>query len=94
MDSLICCKMFPDRHYMNDDSIAYVLGISYKGCAGMTGKDVAELYEFFQANPTLHSNPIKYWQDISDRDMKGRGDRRLVDLAILRFGRMSRPRAR
>lgn len=94
MDSLICCKMFPERHYMDESSIAYVLGISFKGCAGMRGKDVAELYEFFLSNPTLHSNPIQYWQKILDRKMGEPDDVLLVDLAILRFGRRSRPRVR
>ena len=92
MDSLICCMMFPDRHYMDENSIAYVLGISYRGCAAMTGQDVKELYGFFLANPALHSNPIEYWRDISNRDMGEPDDQRLVDLAILRFGRRSRPR--
>lgn len=94
MDSLICCKVFPDRHYMDDGDIAYVLGISFKGCARMKAKDVAELYEFFQANPDLHSNPIRYWQKIADRNFGERDDRKLVDLAILRFGRRSRPKRR
>lgn len=94
MDSLICCKMFPERHYMDDHSIAYVLGISYKGCAGMTAKDVAELYEFFLSNPNLHSNPICYWQKILDRRLGEPDDQRLVLLAILRFGRRSRPKIR
>ena len=94
MDSLICCKLFPERHYMDDRTIAYVLGISHKGCAGMTAIDVAELYEFFRSNPALHSNPIGYWQDIFNRNMGEADDRHLVDLAILRFGRRSRPRIR
>ena len=70
LDSLICCKIFPDRHYMDEDSIAYVLGISYKGCAGMRGQDVADLYRFLLANPKLRSNPINYWIDILNRQMK------------------------
>ena len=79
---------------MDEDSIAYVLGVSYRGCAGMTGQDVVELYEFFLANPMLRSNPIKYWLDIFNRQMGQPDDRRLVDLAILRFGRRSRPRVK
>ena len=75
---------------MDEDSIAYVLGISHKGCAGITGHDVVELYRFFLANPFLPSNPIRYWLDILNRQMKQPDDRHLVDLAILRFGRRSR----
>lgn len=67
MDSLICCKMFLERHYMNDESIVYVLGISYEGSVGMTGQDVVELYSFLLAKPTLQSNPVRYWLDIFDR---------------------------
>ena len=44
---------------MNEDSIAYVLGLSYRGCVGMTGQDVFELYRYFLANSTLQSNPNK-----------------------------------
>ena len=55
---------------MDEDSIAYVLGISYKGCAGMRGQDVADLYRFLLANPKLRSNPINYWIDILNRQMK------------------------
>ena len=75
---------------MDDHSIAYAFGISYKGCAGMTAKDVAELYEFFLSNPNLHSNPIRYWQKRFDRKLGGPDDQRLVTLAILR----SRPKIR
>lgn len=77
---------------MDDESIAYVLGISYDGCAGMTGQDVVELYSFLLAKPTLQSNPVRYWLNILDRRMGQPDDRHLVDLAILRFGRRSRPR--
>ena len=86
--------MFSDRHYMDADSIAHVLGASYRGCAGMTGQDVVELYEFFLANPTLQSNPIQYWLDIFIRQIRQPNDRRLVDLAILRFGRRSRAKVK
>lgn len=94
LDSLICCQMFPDQHHMNDDSIAYVLRISYSGCAGMTGKDVVELYEFFLANPAFRSNPITYWQNTKNQNVKDPADRHLVTLAILRFGRKSRPKGK
>lgn len=94
MDSLVCCKMFPERHYVDEKSIAYVLGISHKGCSGMTAQDVAELYDFILSNPALHSNPIRYWLDILNRNSGEPDDRRLVDMAILRFGRRSRPRVR
>ena len=67
MDSLICCKMFPEQHCMDDNKIAYDFGIKYKGCVGMTGQDVAELYSLFLPTPTLRSNPIKCWQDIKNR---------------------------
>ncbi len=53
---------------MDEESIVDVLDISYKGCAGMTGQDVGELCAFFLANPTLHSNPITYWQKTLDRN--------------------------
>lgn len=92
MDSLICCKMFSERHYMDDESMAYVLGISYKGCVGMTGQDVVELYSFLLAEPMLQGNPVRYWLNILDRQMGQADDMHLVDLAILRFGRRSRPR--
>lgn len=94
MDFVICCKLFPERHDVDDKDIAYMLGISYKGCKGMTAMDVAELWEFFRANPTLHSNPTRYWQKILDRNFGEPDDRRLVDLAIQRFGRKSHPKAR
>lgn len=75
MDSLICCKMFPDWRDMDENSLAYLLGISYKGCVGMAAKDVAELYAFFLASPTLHSNPIRYWQNVLERKMGNPDDR-------------------
>ena len=60
----------------------------------MRGQNVVDLYRFLLANPKLRSNPIIYWIDILNRQMKQPDDRRLVDLAILRFGRRSRPRLR
>ena len=75
---------------MDEDSIAYVLEMSYRGCAGMTGQDVVELFGFLLANPRLPRNPISYWIDILNRQMDQPDERRLVDLAILRFGRKSR----
>ena len=77
---------------MDEDSVAYVLGISYSGCKGMRGHDVGELYKFLLAYPNLHSNPVGYWLDILNRQMEQPDDKHLVDLAILRFGRRSRPR--
>ncbi len=65
-------------------------GISYKGCAGMRGQDVGEPYAFFLANPTLHSNPITYWQKILDRNMGQPNDQKIVDMAIARFDRRRR----
>ena len=94
IDSLIYCKMFPDRHYIDDNNIAYVFGISHRGSAGMTGQDIGKLYKFFLDNPTFQSNPIQYWLNISNEKMEQLDDRRLVDVAILRFGRMSLPTAR
>ena len=44
---------------MNEDSIVCVLGLSYRGCVGMTRQDVVELYRYFLANSTLQSNPNK-----------------------------------
>ena len=43
---------------MDEDSMAYVLGISYGECAGMRGPDVVELYGFLQANPNLPHSPF------------------------------------
>ena len=87
MDSLICCMMFPNMHDMGLDDVAYALGISYTGCQGMTAQDVLDLWEFLQSHPTLHSNPIGYWQKILDSKLVDREDRHLVDLAIKRFKR-------
>ena len=56
----------------------------------MTGADVTELYDFLLANPSLSRNPIGYWLKILRRQMGVPADRRLVDLAILRFGRIVR----
>lgn len=67
--------MFPDRHYMDEDSIAYVLGISYRGCAGMRGQDVVDLYRTLVASSKLRSNPISYRIDILNRQMKQSYDR-------------------
>lgn len=92
LDSLLCCMMFPSMHDMGLDDIAYVLGISYAGCQGMTAKDVLDLWEFLQSHPTLHSNPIGYWQKILDSRLGDPEDRHLVDLAIKRFQRRIRPK--
>lgn len=87
MDSLLCCMMFPNMHDLGLDDIAYALSISYIGCQGMTAKDVLDLWEFFQSHPTLHSNPIGYWQRILDRKFGEPDDGHLVGLAIKRFQR-------
>ena len=75
MDSRICCKLLPDWRDMDENSLAYLLGISYKGCAGMTAEGVAELYAFFLASPTLHRNPIRYWQNVLERRLGNTDDR-------------------
>ena len=75
MDSRICCKLLPDWHDMDENNLAYLLGISYKGCAGMTAEAVAELYTFFLANLTLHRNPIRYWQNVLERKLGNPDDR-------------------
>ena len=79
---------------MDADSIAYVVGISYRGYVGMRRQDVVDLYRFLLVNPKLRSNPISYWIDILNRQMNQPDDRQLMDLATLRFGRRSRPRLR
>ena len=84
--------MFPNMHDMGMDDISYVLGISYTGCQGMTAKDVLDLWEFLQSHPTLHSNPIGYWQRILDSKLRDPEERHLVDLAIKRFQRKIRSR--
>lgn len=93
LDSLICCKLFPELHYMDDDEIAYVLGISHYSCEGMTGLDVQELFDFLRASRTFYGNPFIYWQEMRDRNMREPDDYQQVLLAILRFGSRSRPRA-
>ena len=79
--------MFASMHGMGLDDMAYALGISYTGCQGMTAKDVLDLWEFLQSHPTLHSNPIGYWQKILDSRLEDREDRHLVEVAIKRFQR-------
>ena len=79
--------MFPNMHDMGMDEIAYVLGISYTGCQGMTANDVLDLWEFLQSHPTLHSNPIGYCQKILDSNLRDAEERNLVELAIKRFQR-------
>ena len=79
--------LFSDMHDMGLDDIAFVLGISYTGCQGMTAKDVLDLWEFLQSHPTLHSNPLGYWQKILDSRLEDPEDRNLVKLAIKRFQR-------
>ena len=93
MDALICCKLFPELHYMDDDNLAYVLGISHYSCEGMTKLDVQELFDFLRATRTMHGNPFNYWQETRDRNMREPDDYQQVLLAIISFGRKSRPRA-
>lgn len=92
MDSLVCCKMFPERHKMDDECVAYVLEQSYQGCVGMTGQDVVELYSFMLAQPELPGNPVGYWLNIFNRPLGPDQDMHLVELAIIKFARRSRPR--
>lgn len=39
----------------------------------MTGRDVAELFAFLEANPDLHTNGIRLWQGIKERVAGGGG---------------------
>lgn len=78
---------------MDDDNLAYVLGISHYSCEGMTGTDVQELYEILLATRARHGNPFIYWQEIRDRNMREPDDYQQVLVAIISFGRKSRPRA-
>lgn len=94
LDSLICCKMFPELHYMDNDNLAYVLRINHQGCARMTKEDVQELYDFLLATPTVQENPLGHWQAIKDRNMREPNDYHSVIMTILKFGSKSRPRVR
>ena len=53
----------------------------------MTGDDVAELYQFLETNPDLHTNGIRLWQSIkaTPREDMDKDDDVKVALAIARF---------
>ena len=72
---------------LNDSDIAKALAKTHKECANMTGQDVAELYCFLQRNPDLHTNGIRLWEGMKDKDGKGRhkDDDVKIALAIGRF---------
>ena len=87
IDSIICCKLFSNRHQLTDTAIAGVLRTLHDKCANMTGKDVAELYHFLETNPDLHTNGIRLWQRINAtaREYRDKDDDIKVALAIARF---------
>ena len=77
--------MFPQRHRLTDADIANALGILHENCTLMTAQDVAELYNFLETNPDLHTNAIRMWQAIKVDKTKNKEDQVKVALAIGRF---------
>ena len=53
----------------------------------MTGRDVAELYEFLAKNPNLHSNGFSLWWGIKEQWGRGASedDEIKVKKAVARF---------
>ena len=76
--------MFPERHYMDGINIAYVL----------RAEDVGDFFKFSLSHPTLHSNPIEYWQYVANRNMGGADDRLLVGLATSKVWTQAAPKGK
>ena len=85
LDSVICCKLFPDRHPLRDADMARALGALHRPCLRMTGADVAELWRFLESHPDLHTNGIRLWQRIRAAGDRDRDDEAKVAIAIGRF---------
>ncbi|CAF9932301.1 MAG: hypothetical protein ALECFALPRED_005261 [Alectoria fallacina] len=85
LDSVICCKLFPDRHLLRDVDIARALCALHRPCLHMTGADVTELWRFLESHPDLHTNGLRLWQRIRAAGGRNRDDEAKVDIAIGRF---------
>ncbi|KAF6234259.1 hypothetical protein HO173_007681 [Letharia columbiana] len=85
LDSVICCKVFPDRHSMDDADVARALSILHKQCANMTGPDAAELWRFLETHPDLHTNGLVGWRKIKDGGPMDKVEEAKVNQAINRF---------
>lgn len=58
----------------------------HRPCANMTWLDVAELWRFLQRYPDMHTNGIRSWQAMKDREMSwSKDDEGKVVQALARF---------